>query len=85
MASQGWYADLASHMDSSDDNSGWLERHLLFRQNYDASKDYRKNGATFMGRVLHHLGKNKIKKPNRIVKVKLKLKFEKCLIIYYFS
>jgi|FrelakmetLWP11LW_1041352.scaffolds.fasta_scaffold898590_1 hypothetical protein len=33
-----------------------LERHTLFRENYDASKDYRKGGATFMGRILHDLG-----------------------------
>jgi len=29
---------------------------MLFRENYDASKNYRKSGATFIGRILHDLG-----------------------------
>jgi hypothetical protein len=32
-----------------------LERQLIFRENNDASKDYRKEGACFIGRILHDL------------------------------
>lgn len=53
---QGWYTDLASHMDPGESNVGWGERCGLFKKDYDNIRgEFRPNGATFFGRLLHDL------------------------------
>lgn len=49
----GYYKDLSGHMQNTDYtvNSGFQSRNNLFRKNYDPSKDYRKDGAEFFGRL----------------------------------
>ena len=42
-------------MQAEEANTGWAERSQLFRQNYDQSKPFRKNGLTLMGRLMHDL------------------------------
>ncbi len=55
LSTQGWYGDFSGSFGPVDENSGWVERSQLFRVNYDASKEYRKNGITLFGRLLHDL------------------------------
>ncbi len=56
LACQGWYSDLGNHMGPSPGtNAGFTERNQLFRENYKDGNAYRKNGATFMGRLMHDL------------------------------
>ena len=55
LACQGWYSDLASHMNPGETNIGWIERANLFKKNYDPRFEFRPNGVTFFGRLLHDL------------------------------
>ena len=55
LACQGWYTDLASHMDPVANNTGWSERFNLFKKDYDPRGEFRSNGTTFCGRLLHDL------------------------------
>ena len=52
---QGWYSDIAGHMNASEDNSGWSERGNLFKKNYDPREDFKANGTTLFGRLMHDL------------------------------
>ena len=55
LACQGWYSDTATHMGPDEDNVGWNERANLFRKDYDAVKDFKPEGTTVFGRLLHDL------------------------------
>ena len=55
LACQGWYTDLATHMDGSANNTGWGERCNLFKKSYDPRGEFRPNGVTFFGRLMHDL------------------------------
>lgn len=55
LSTQGWYSDLSGHFGPEDTNSGWVERMNLFRVNYSEDGEYRKNGITLFGRLLHDL------------------------------
>ena len=55
LSSEGWYGDTSHHMDGDTDNSGFMERNQLFRKKFSIEEDYRPEGATFFGRLLHDL------------------------------
>ena len=55
LACQGWYTDTSSHMDSSENNIGWVERSNLFKVDYDPRKEFKPNGTTLFGRLFHDL------------------------------
>ena len=55
LQTQGYYGDTSEHMDSSSDNSGFQERMNLFRKDFDPVNDYKADGTTFFGRLLHDL------------------------------
>ncbi len=56
LSCQGWYSDLGNHMGPTPGtNAGFTERNQLFRENYKDGNAYRKNGATFIGRLMHDL------------------------------
>jgi len=57
LSTQGWIADSCGYFNgtSDDTNSGFVERNLLFREGFKRDADYRKDGAIFIGRLLHDL------------------------------
>jgi hypothetical protein len=55
LASQGFYPDLSEHMDPVDDKSGFTDRMCLFRKKYDETADYKSDGTTLFGRLMHDL------------------------------
>ena len=55
LQTQGFYPDVTDHMEAVDDNSGYQDRMSLFRQDYDQTGDYKKDGTTLFGRLLHDL------------------------------
>ena len=55
LQTQGYYGDTSEHMDFSSDNSGFQERMNLFRKDFDPVNDYKADGTTFFGRLLHDL------------------------------
>ena len=55
LQTQGYYPDTSEHMDTSTDNSGFQERMQLFRKDFDLTGDYKSEGTTFFGRLLHDL------------------------------
>jgi hypothetical protein len=55
---QGWATDLGHHMGAVEENAGFLERSNWFRTGYDQRSEYRANGMTFFGRLMHDLGTN---------------------------
>jgi hypothetical protein len=55
LACQGWYSDMAPHMGPTSSNSGYEARSLLFRENNDSTKPYKKGGTTLFGRLFHDL------------------------------
>ena len=55
LSCQGWYSDTATHMGAGDSNIGWSERANLFREDYDTNKNFKSNGTTLFGRLLHDL------------------------------
>jgi len=55
LSTQGWYSDLSGHFGPEATNSGWVERMNLFRVKYSEDGEYRKNGITLFGRLLHDL------------------------------
>jgi len=54
---QGWVSDSAGYFNgtSDDTNSGFVERNLLFRDEFKRENTYREDGAIFIGRLLHDL------------------------------
>ena len=42
-------------MEPGSANSGWDQRHQMFRTNYDKTKSFRKSGVTLFGRLMHEL------------------------------
>jgi hypothetical protein len=55
LACQGWYTDTAHHMDADENNSGWIQRCDLFKIDGDSVKDFKPNGTTLIGRLMHDL------------------------------
>ncbi len=55
LACQGWYSDLGNHMGPLEVNTGFQERCNLFRKSYDPRSDYKSNGTTVIGRLMHDL------------------------------
>jgi hypothetical protein len=55
LSTHGWYSDFGGHFGPTDTNSGWVERVNLFRKNYKEGGEYRKNGITLFGQLLHDL------------------------------
>jgi hypothetical protein len=55
LACQGWYGDLGNHMGPVEENSGFVERSNLFRKGYDPRSEYKQNGTTVIGRLMHDL------------------------------
>lgn len=53
LSTSGFYKDLSGHFDPKDfkENDGALFRNNLFRERYDSTKPYRKDGARFFGRL----------------------------------
>jgi hypothetical protein len=56
MTSQGWASDLGNHMGPVEENAGFLERANWFRIGYDQRSEYRPDGMTLFGRLMHDLG-----------------------------
>jgi len=52
---QGWYGDSANHMEAENGNDGFDLRNNLFREDFDANNNYRKDGASFFTRLHHDL------------------------------
>lgn len=48
---EGYYADLASHMNASSSNTGFTERNQLFRKNGKSNEDYKSDGVRFFGKL----------------------------------
>ena len=55
LQTQGFYPDTSEHMEAVDDNSGFQDRMCLFRKDFDTTGDYKKDGTTLFGRLLHDL------------------------------
>ena len=55
LATQGFYPDLSDHMGPVTDNSGFNDRMCLFRKKYDETAEYKSNGTTLFGRLMHDL------------------------------
>jgi len=56
LQSVGWYSDLSGHFDDFEDNSGFMSRNSLFREDFGSvNSEYRKEGATFIGKLYHDL------------------------------
>ena len=53
---QGWSSDLGSHMGPVEENSGFTERSNWFRKGFDPRTDFKREGFTLFGRLLHDLG-----------------------------
>ena len=51
LTQEGWYNDLASHMDNSSANTGLIERMNLFRKDGDENGVYKSEGTTFIGNL----------------------------------
>jgi hypothetical protein len=56
LQTQGWVTDLGHHMGAVEENSGFVERSNWFRVGYDQRAEYRPNGVTLFGRLMHDLG-----------------------------
>ena len=56
LSQQGWFSDLSSQMETSTNNTGFLQRNWMFRKNFKQTNAYRPEGATFIGRLLYDLG-----------------------------
>lgn len=54
LQTQGWVSDTANHMETTG-NTGFLQRNLLFREDFDKTKPYRAEGAQFITRIHHDL------------------------------
>jgi hypothetical protein len=52
---QGWYSDIANHMGPEVNNTGWSERGNLFKKGYDPRGEFKPNGTTLFGRLMHDL------------------------------
>lgn len=52
---EGWVSDLSGHMEPGTDNTGFIDRCSLFRENNESDKPYRKEGVILMGRLQHDL------------------------------
>ncbi len=72
LSTQGWYSDLSGHFGPEEANSGWNERSELFCEKYQKISDYRKNGITLFGRLMHDLVSCKSGLPSS-TKVKIEL------------
>ena len=55
LSCQGWYADTSAHMGPDENNTGWVERANLFKEDYDPRGIFKPNGTTLFGRLLHDL------------------------------
>lgn len=55
LTTSGWYQDSSTHMEGEEGNDGFKQRNLLFREDFDETKPYRKDGATFYTRINHDL------------------------------
>ena len=51
MQTEGYYADIAEHMDTSTSNSGFTERNQLFRKENKSNTDYKPEGVRFFGKL----------------------------------
>ena len=56
LQTQGFYPDTSEHMETSSDNSGFQDRMNLFRKDFTVNGEYKKDGTTLFGRLLHDLG-----------------------------
>jgi len=54
LSTQGWSSDSAGHMNAAS-NTGFAQRNLMFRTNFDKSQPYRPDGAIFLTRLHHDL------------------------------
>jgi len=56
LQSVGYYGDLSGHFDEFEDNSGFMSRNSLFREDFGSTdQNYRQEGATFIGKLYHDL------------------------------
>ena len=51
LQSEGFYADIAPHMDTSDNNSAFGERNNLFRKDNKSTNPYKSEGVRFFGKL----------------------------------
>ena len=51
LQTEGYYADIAGHMDASINNTGFSERNQLFRKENKADTEYKAEGAHFFGKL----------------------------------
>jgi len=51
----GWYGDTSGHMNGESSNDGFVQRCNLFRQDFEQTQPYRKDGANFFTRLHHDL------------------------------
>ena len=51
----GWYSDTSGHMNGESTNDGFIQRCNLFREDFEQSQPYRKDGANFFTRLHHDL------------------------------
>lgn len=52
---QGYYPDIGRHMGPVDQNTGFSERHGIFREHHDASQNYKSDGTILFGKLQHEL------------------------------
>ena len=52
---QGWYGDSGTHMGPGAANLGWVERQNLFKEDFEPRNNFKSNGTTLFGRLLHDL------------------------------
>ena len=51
LQTEGFYPDIAPHMDTSDSNTAFSEKNNLFRKDNTAGKPYKKEGVKFFGKL----------------------------------
>lgn len=52
---QGWFSDTSTHMEAETGNNGFEQRCKYFKEDFDITKPYRKDGASFITRLHHDL------------------------------
>jgi hypothetical protein len=55
LQTHGFYPDTYDHMEAEDDNSGFSDRMSLFRKDFDSNGEYKSDGTTLFGRLMHDL------------------------------
>ena len=55
LQTQGFYPDTSEHMEASSDNAGFTDRMSLFRKNFELTNEYKSDGTTLLGRLMHDL------------------------------